>query len=138
MELRCDKKGVRVAWVWICLVLVVPAVFVAWQNLWLGLAFYPAACVWACWALSGWARTLRLKRTGCELSLTQGDFISTARRLPVYSISSVAIWQTPLLRKAGCCIAMVHSASCVWLLPFFPLEDIQRLATLPAKGGQVR
>lgn len=136
MEIRCHPPGVRVMQIWACAVLALPAVLLFWQWWWLAVLFWAAACLAACLGLRGWAASILLTLSGAELRLESGALLHSVRRQPVWSLSSVLLVQTPLLRRANACILLLYSTHSVWLVPAVRLDQAQQLSLLPGQGGK--
>lgn len=136
MEIRCHTPGVRVMQLWACAVLALLAVLLFWQWWWLAALFWAAASLAACLGLQGWANSILLTLSGAELRLEGGSWLRVVRRQPVWSLSSVLLVQTPLLRRADACILLLYSTHSVWLVPAVQLDQAQQLSLLPGQGGK--
>ncbi len=136
MEIRCHTPGVRVMQIWACVLLALPAVLLFWQWWWLAMLFWASACLAACLGLQGWAASILLTLSGAELRLESGALLHSVRRQPIWSLSSVLLVQTPLLRRADACILLLYSTHSVWLVPAVRLDQAQQLSLLPGQGGK--
>lgn len=136
MEIRCHTPGVRVMQLWACTALALLTVLLFWQWWWLAVLFWAASSLAACLGLQGWANSILLTLSGAELRLEGGALLHSVRRQPVWSLSSVLLVQTPLLRRADACILLLYSTHSVWLVPAVQLDQAQQLSLLPGQGGK--
>ncbi len=135
MEICCTRAGTRVLKQWAAAALLVPCILLFWQSWWLCILVWVAAAVIAGFSLGQWAKQIHLTLCGAELRLQTGSMMRTIRRQPVWNLTSVQIFQTPLLKRAGSCILVLYSAHSVWIVPAADIEQAEKISLLPGNGG---
>ena len=134
MEIRCCPAGVLVTGLWWCVPGLALAPFVFWQSWLAGLFFLPGWCGAALLICRVRLGSLRGRLRAGELGVRRGVLFCTEQRMPTRFISGVTRIETPLLRRAGACLVVVHSPAGALLLPALEAGDALRLETALAGG----
>lgn len=99
-----------------------------WQSLTAGIAFAAVWLLLGLWLLLVVLPTWRVRMTPRELEVSVGVLFPVLHRMPRLTVCGLQRVTTPVLRRAGLCLAWVHGAggqTC--LLPLLPAEDLDAL-----------
>lgn len=93
-----------------------------------GIAFAAVWLLLGLWLLLVVLPTWRVRMTPRELEVSVGVLFPVLHRMPRLTVCGLQRVTTPVLRRAGLCLAWVHGAggqTC--LLPLLPAEDLDAL-----------
>lgn len=138
MQLCCTKSGILVFQLWAALVLTVPCLALFWQMWWLCLAVWLVSSAIAAFFVRRWLSRISLRLIDYQLRLKTGSMLRVSRRQPVWSVCSVRIVQTPLMKYTSTCLLVLYSSHSVWVVPAVSLEQAEKLSLIVGNGGGYR
>lgn len=135
MQLCCTKSGILVFQLWAALVLTVPCLALFWQMWWVCLAVWLVSSAIAAFFVRRWLSRISLRLTDYQLRLKTGSMLRVSRRQPVWSVCSVRIVQTPLMKYTSTCLLVLYSSHSAWVVPAVSLEQAEKLSLIVGNGG---
>ncbi len=136
MQLCCTKAGITVLQLWAALVLALPCIALLWQLWWLCLAVWLVCSSVAAFFVRRWLSRISLRLTDFQLCLSSGSMMRVVRRQPVWSVCSVRLLQTPLMKYTKTCLLVLYSSHSVWVVPALSLEQAEKLSLIVGNGGR--
>ena len=120
MEWKSTPAAIWAAALWYTLLGGFLAAFAFWQSLTAGIAFAAVWLLLGLWLLLVVLPTWRVRMTPRELEVSVGVLFPILHRMPRLTVCGLQRVTTPVLRRAGLCLAWVHGAggqTCLLPLP---------------------
>ena len=110
MEWKSTPAAIWAAALWYTLLGGFLAAFAFWQSLTAGIAFAAVWLLLGLWLLLVVLPTWRVRMTPRELEVSVGVLFPILHRMPRLTVCGLQRVTTPVLRRAGLCLAWVHGA----------------------------